>query len=294
MITELSILIPTYNDACFALVHDLQQQAESIGIVYEIIVGDDGSTSSEILEENRCINQLLCCRLWERGYNSGRAAIRNALASVAQYQWLLFIDSDMMVCRQDFIQCYVECKVKAVAYGGYTVRGDQQSYNLRFRYEKAAEISHTIKRRQRQPYQDFHTSNFLIRRDLMMAHPYDERFRHYGYEDVLFGKELEQNHIEIIHIDNPVSFERFESNKSFIDKTEEGLRTLYTFRNELKGYSRLIDYTDRLPLFLVRLWHFMFGKIEKHILISSHPYLWIYTLYRIGFYASLKEKKRRI
>ena len=42
-INALSILIPTYNDECVMLVDDLRQQAEQAGIVYEILVGDDGS-----------------------------------------------------------------------------------------------------------------------------------------------------------------------------------------------------------------------------------------------------------
>ena len=42
-INALSILIPTYNDECVMLVDDLRQQAEQAGIVFEILVGDDGS-----------------------------------------------------------------------------------------------------------------------------------------------------------------------------------------------------------------------------------------------------------
>lgn len=290
MMNGLSILIPTYNDACLSLVSDLQQQAEAVSIPYEVIVGDDGSTSIAVLEENRKINQLPHCRLWEREHNSGRAIIRNALAKEAQHEWLLFIDSDMTVHRPDFIRRYIECKSVAVAYGGYAVGGNPQPNNLRYRYEKAAEASHTAKQRQRQPYQDFHTSNFLIRRDLMLSHPFDERFRHYGYEDVLFGKELEQNHIEIIHIDNPVCFDRFESNQDFLSKTEEGLRTLYTFRHDLKGYSRIIDYADRLPRPFIQLWHALFGRLERYILTSNTPWLWLYPIYRLGFYSSLKDK----
>ena len=41
----LSILIPTYNYDCTQLVADLQQQAEQIGINYEIIVADDAEVA---------------------------------------------------------------------------------------------------------------------------------------------------------------------------------------------------------------------------------------------------------
>lgn len=289
MITELSILIPTYNDTCFSLVCDLQRQAESAGITYEIIVGDDGSTSDAVLAENRKINQLPHCRLWEREKNGGRAVIRNALAKEAQYEWVLFIDSDVEIPGIDFMMKYLPCDQTDITNGGVKVGASWTTHrhNLRYLYEKKAEAHHTSDKRQAAGFQQFRSTNFLIRRSLMLAHPFDERFRYYGYEDVLFGKELEQNHIEIMHIDNPVSFDRLENNRDFLNKTEEGLRTLFTFRHDLKGYSRIIDYADRFPLPLIRLWHTLFGALEKRILTGNHPQLWIYTLYRIGYYSSL-------
>ena len=291
MITELSILIPTYNDACFTLVRDLHHQAELADITYEIIVGDDGSTSAEILAENRHINQLPHCRLWERGQNCGRAIIRNELANEAQYEWLLFIDCDIEIPSTNFITKYLLCDQVDITNGGVRVEGDRAThrYNLRYLYEKKAEGHHTPDKRQKVGFQQFRSTNFLIRRSCMLAHPFDSRFRHYGYEDVLFGKELEQNHIEIMHIDNPVCFVRLENNDIFLSKTEEALRTLHTFRNDLKGYSRLIEYANGPHAFFIRLWHSLFGELEKRILISKHPLLWIYSLYRLGYYTSLKD-----
>ena len=46
----LSILIPTYNDDCSALVAALSAQACQSGASYEIIVGDDGSTAPAVTE----------------------------------------------------------------------------------------------------------------------------------------------------------------------------------------------------------------------------------------------------
>ena len=49
MKNDLSILIPTYNDACTQLVSDLQRQAERLGMErYEIVVADDGSTDATL------------------------------------------------------------------------------------------------------------------------------------------------------------------------------------------------------------------------------------------------------
>ena len=54
---NLSILIPTYNDACAKLVDTLRQQAEALDISYEIIVADDGSTNAEVVRSNRQIKR---------------------------------------------------------------------------------------------------------------------------------------------------------------------------------------------------------------------------------------------
>lgn len=85
----------------------------------------------------------------------------------------------------------------------------------------------------------------------MLRYPFDERFIHYGYEDVLCGKSLKDNHISILHVDNPLGYEHFIGNMSFIRKTEEeSLHTLYQFRTELQGYSRnhqLCGQAEALP-----------------------------------------------
>jgi len=282
---DISILIPTYNDRCDKLVGDLQRQAALTGIDYEIIVGDDGSTDSTVLVANREGCRLPCCRLIERRENCGRSAIRNFLVSQARYEWVLFIDSDMVVCREDFVQRYAESDAPVV-YGGVVI-GSLVSGNLRSMYEKSAEHEHTVEHRRQTPYQDFHTANFMVRRDIMTAHPFDDRFRHYGYEDVLLGKALQQEGIAIAHIDNPLSFEIYESNADFVKKTEEGLRTLYHFRKELRGYSRLITVADKIPHTPIRWWHRCFKTLERGNLVGPRPNLLLFKLYKLGYYLSL-------
>ena len=283
-----SIIIPAFNaeTRLWKLLDSIRRQTFRD---YEIIVADDGSTDEAVLRQNRTINALPCCRLLERGMNSGRAVIRNVLANEARYPWLLFIDSDMTVCRTDFIERYIST-VGDVVYGGLVIRHTTRQ-NLRARYELSWASEHTLERRRQSPYHDFHTANFMIRRDLMLTHPFDERFSRYGYEDVLLGKTLQMNAIGIEHIDNPLSFEIFESNAAFVSKTEEGLQTLYSFRHELRGYSRMIDFTEQHPVVsvLIRCWHHIAKKWERRHLCSNAPTLCVFTLYRLGYFLSLKR-----
>ena len=294
-IAALSILIPTYNDLCFTLVGDLRQQAEEAEIDYEILVGDDGSTDAEVIEKNRKICKWPHCHYLIQIQNIGRAAIRNFLAKEAHHDWLLFIDSDMTIARVDYLSKYLAMEGSEVVDGGVIIGGDADTLkgNLRYLYEKTSEQEHTAEKRQQHPYHDFHTANFLIRRDLMLAHPFDERFRHYGYEDVLFGKKLRAKGVKITHIDNPLGFSTFEENTQFILKTEEGLRTLHQFQSDLRGYSRLLTLVEgiHLPIILslIRCWHKLFGKWERKNLCGSHPSLRLFKLYKLGYYLKITQ-----
>ncbi len=288
---ELSVLIPTYNGDCRAMVTELHHQAEDIdGLRYEIIVADDGSTDRRFVDLCREVEQLSSCRFIDRGVNSGRAAIRNFLAHEARFQWLLFLDCDMAIPSCHFLSDYLNSDVTDIAYGGYVV-GPGDNSKLRYRYEKACEPQHRADERRRHPFLHFHTCNFLVRRDLMLAHPFDERFRHYGYEDVLFGKQLQAAGVSIIHIDNPAGFLVFEDNAHFVSKTEEGLRTLYEFRKDLHGYSQMLTFVDGIHIGAVksvfRLWHRLFGKWERRNLCGSKPSLKAFKLYKLGYFLTL-------
>ncbi|MBO5537949.1 MAG: glycosyltransferase family 2 protein [Prevotella sp.] len=289
MKSELSILIPNYNNRCVELVTKLHQMAMHVaGLQFEIIVADDGSTLLETLAVNRNINAFPNARLIERRQNVGRAAIRNFLAAQARFCWLLFIDSGMSVESETFLNSYLHTDADVV-YGGYSVVGDAANLagNLRYCYETKSLPHHTLARRMAAPYQNFHTSNFLISRRLMLALPFDERFRNYGYEDVFFGKQLQRAGVPITHIDNPIRFSEFESNASFVAKTEESLQTLARFKQELTGFSRLLVIAEKLNHWHVAwLVSFVFKHNKKRWrckLCSNHPSLLLFNLYKTGY-----------
>lgn len=311
MINTLSILIPTYNHVCTELVESLQAQASSLhNLEYEILVADDGSTDEYTIEENRIINQLDNCRYIERETNVGRAAIRNFLAQQAKHPWLLFIDSNMDVILSEYLSNYLN-QIKennadfedsihikyGVIYGGYQIKRDDETKerlknNLRYIFESRCTQNGDYRERQANPYRDFHTSNFIVQRSIILKHPLDERFYHYGYEDVLWGKTLKDNHILIKHIDNPLGYEHFIGNMSFVSKTEESLRTLYQFREELEGYSKIIDYAQRL-----KRWHLshlcqklfpLFSLPIKARLTGNKPSILWFNIYKLLYYIHLE------
>lgn len=294
---QLSILIPVYNHVCKGLVENLHLQAETEGLLYEIIVADDGSTDIAVKEKNSRISTIKNCRYISRDVNVGRAAIRNFLAEQSRFKNLLFLDCDIELPDSHFLKRYIDADIKAVLYGGVCTEGTHSlgKHNIRYIYEHSSEPHHTALERSKQPYKSFRTTNFIISRNIMLAHPFDERFKHYGYEDVFFGKELKHNNITIMHIDNPVSIRDFEPNDVFISKTEEALRTLYCFRNELADYSKMLESIRRMekfiPMEFFRMWHRVFGKLGLKNLKGNSPRLTIFNMYRLGYYLSLKDVK---
>lgn len=157
----LSILIPTYNYDCTHLVKDLQQQAEQIGINYEIIVADDASPITIYRERNREIDTLPHCRFIELPENVGRARIRNRLADEAQYTWLLFMDADAEVISPTFIIKYLHAvtDTTAVICGGLCHADNLPSpeVSLRYAYEKRADKQRAAYYRKKSPYAHFIT-----------------------------------------------------------------------------------------------------------------------------------------
>ena len=125
----------------------------------------------------------------------------------------------------------------------------------------------------------------------MLRFSFDERMKKYGYEDVLWGKTLKDNNIKIHHIDNPLSFEKFENNALFIAKTEEGIATLYDFRTELREYSNLISTTFLLEKYkLDKLICLVFDKIQhivKNNLTGNKPCITLFYIYKIGCFCKL-------
>ena len=289
---ELSILIPCYNCQCVELVKGLVTQCENIeGLRYEVIVADDGSTDKHLCLLNEELLDLEHVQYITREKNIGRACIRNFLVRQATYEWVLFVDSDMNIIREDYILSYIQLdSTFQVAYGGYEV-GNENITNLRYLYEKDAAPKHTMEQRKRHPYHHLHTANLMMKRTTALTYPFDERFKRYGFEDVLLGKRLQEHNVCIAQINNPLLFDHFETNDSYMEKTEEALQTLYTFRNELSSFSSLLTLNYHLHRWgLHYLILFIFQQKRRKwrtILCGEKPNLKLYMIYKLGYFISL-------
>ncbi len=293
---------------------------DTISLGFEIIFADDGSADATARQRNAIIAQLPYCQYIERPKNVGRSAIRNFLAHTAHYSHLIFLDGDVAIKRGNFVQTYLAHRNDAdVIIGtlhfsrmqvacdtaediiGHTKRAKEETKkttepvlyddNLKYRYEQQFLAKHPVKKRMQQPYASFRTTNFMVRRDLLLAYPFDETFHEYGYEDTLFGKQLKEHGATLIHLDNAATIADYEDNATFVAKTEESLRTLAAHAHQLQGYSTLLHTANKLEcLHLQPLIAFVFelfkGLLHKN-LCSNSPSVFLFNVYKLGYYVNL-------
>lgn len=293
---------------------------DTISLGFEIIFADDGSADATARQRNAIIAQLPYCQYIKRPKNVGRSAIRNFLAHTAHYSHLIFLDGDVAIKRGNFVQTYLAHRNDAdVIIGtlhfsrmqvacdtaediiGHTKRAKEETKkttepmlyddNLKYRYEQQFLAKHPVKKRMQQPYASFRTTNFMVRRDLLLAYPFDETFHEYGYEDTLFGKQLKEHGATLIHLDNAATIADYEDNATFVAKTEESLRTLAAHAHQLQGYSTLLHTANKLKcLHLQPLIAFVFklfkGLLHKN-LCSNSPSVFLFNVYKLGYFVSL-------
>lgn len=289
----ISILIPTFNDDCRGLAGSLMIQAEAIDdLEWEIIIADDASTNTALVESLSQLNKLEGLRYIRCNTNLGRSAIRNFLAQEARGEWLLFVDAHRVMVSNDYLKTYISATQNAqVICGGYQALKGPDG-NLRYLYEHEAERNNSASLRAKHPYQSFNASNFMIRRDIFMQHQFDARLHKYGYEDVLLGRELALAGIPVTHIDAPTGYIEYECNANFVEKAEEAMETLHQFRDSLQGYSPILTVANRLQGNLAGA---VFRKLFqwkrnawRNNLTSRRPSLLIFKLYKLGYYMACR------
>lgn len=288
-----SLLIPTYNYDVVSLVKSLYKQLKKQEISFEIICFDNGSKSKVNLK-NEQINDLDYCVFVSLKKNGGRSKIRNLLADKAAYDWLLFLDADVLPVSEKFIKIYLDSIRKEnqnVVYGGlkYVDNTPPDDEMLRWVYGKDREEI-PLKERVLSPDMHFASANFLIEKSLFQQIKFDESLVEYGHEDTLLALNLKKKKIPIHQIDNPVYHLGLDKSKLFIVKTKKSIENLMYLQNQQKigiKDNRLLKRLDHLKkMKLNYLFSFLFKKLSRkmeHNLCSKRPSIFIYDLYKLGY-----------
>lgn len=294
----ISILIPLYNYNVFPLVEVLFNQAEQLSTPYEIIIFDDASTIT--FEENRKITKFKNTSYEVSKKNIGRTAARDYLGNKAAYDWLLFLDADVMPCSNNFIREYIEIinnEHYELVFGGISYKPQKPSEEkmLRWKYGKNRETI-AVSKRQKSPYLTINSGCFLISKKLFTKVNSQMTSNLYGL-DLFFKKLLKQQKANVIHIKNPVFHLGLESSEQFIKKSEKALETIkYLEKNkkiDVNEYplQKLASFLKRFHLtFLVVKFYHTFEKTILKNLTSKNPNLRLFDLYRLVYYSKLKNE----
>lgn len=294
----LSILIPVFNYDASPLVEDIKKQIEKLGISYEIIVLNDASTS--FLFENQRLKDKDAIYYEVLETNIGRSKIRNLLCQKAQFEWVLLLDCDTKPTHEFFIKKYIDCIAKnegSVFYGGlaYQQAKPEGDKLLRWIYGQKREAI-PVQTRQKNTYDSALVSNILLKSNIILEHQFEASIDNYGFEDFVFIHKLKKNAIPIIHIDNPVFHINIEKSSVFLQKHLDAIQNLnLLIANQIISPNETRLGKLRTKLVSLRLQYptvFFFNSFKSSIrknLLSSRPSLFLFDLYKIGYFCSIKD-----
>ena len=235
----LSICIPVYNTDCSALLELLAKQIEQLHEVVEVLVCDDFSTDYK--QENKAVCRRNGFSFFENKENLGSISTRIKMAKISSFNWLLFIDSDMMPVHNKYLVNYIRNKESAsVVFGGYRYKKDYRKTQLRKNYGISREEK-TANERNQKPFKYVFSGNMLIQKEIFTQIIKDTS-NCYGY-DVLLGERFNNNKVKLLHIDNSTFHLGIEDNISYLKNQMNGAKLLRTwFENDEinSDYNNLI------------------------------------------------------
>ncbi|MCP1997202.1 glycosyltransferase family 2 protein [Flavobacterium sp. HSC-61S13] len=295
----LSILIPTYNYDVYPLVDRLHQECVQLGINFEIICSDDASTVPYPYSK---IESLSNCYYHIQVKNMGLSNSRNFLIEKSIYDYNLLLDCDTLPVSKDFVKKYLDGILyhqEKILSGGlrYQQADQAKSKSLRWIYGQSREAIPTAIR-QKRPYNYSLCSNIFFNKKTLKDLRFDRDIKEYGYEDFIFFKNLQKRKIEVYHIENSVFHLKVESSLAFLNKTQQALQTLNGLLMEKQitkqDTSLLRTYGILDNLYLTQSSSWLFSKSQRYFeknLLSDTPSLFLYDLYKLGYFCSLQRIK---
>lgn len=292
----ISVLIPTYNYDVRELVTTIHKLCVNEKITFEILILDDCSTDLLSYELNQKISNLSNVTFSKNETNQGRTATRNKLAESAKFDWLLFLDADVLPKADSFISNYLKTMSEAYdcIFGGicYTKEAPQQEQLLRWLYGKLREAK-AVDQRNTHPF-DIISQNLLIKKKIFFdCNPSEYNF--YGM-DILFSYNLKKTQAKMLHIDNPVIHHGLESSASFLDKSLKAVESTYKMekaglisedaRPLQRAYLKL-KKARSLSSFQ-KTYKLIASRAEKN-LTSKNPSIRLLDAYKLNYYIKLKR-----
>ncbi|MGB0896765.1 MAG: glycosyltransferase family 2 protein [Flavobacteriaceae bacterium] len=295
----LSILIPIYNYNVTSLIETLQTQIEKVDIDVEIICCDDASTDQQLQAINYQFLTTHNLTYLKNATNIGRTKTRQLLSDSAQFNWLLFLDADVIPVLPTFLATYISflSEKQECVYGGlsYSSKPPEKTYYFRWLYGHQREDI-PLNKRKLTPYKSIASGNLLIKKGLFTSINKSILHNWYGYDN-FFSAQLKATNSSIKHINNKVYHLGLEDNSSFLKKQELATETIYELykgkyftsshdNGLLKTYYKLKKYK---LIWAYNCFYSIFKNRLKNNLLQSKPKLYYLDLYRLGYFCRLTQ-----
>ena len=286
---------------------DLHTQLEMCNIPFEILLRDDTS-EVRFHYANESLSRLRNVTYERNASNAGRSHTRNLLAKQAQYRYLLFIDCDANMIRQDYIQRYIdeitrhEDEERFVINGGIGYRDETPAPEKCLRWIYGCQREQLpAETRNKNPYRIFTPFNLLLTRTIFNYIQFDESVKSYGNEDTILGTELKKQNIPIYHIDNTLYHDGLDTNEIFLQKTETAVENLWKLWTTTTDKKSLVEESKLLTTYtmlknnnnpILHLLH-PIQKFMKRKILQKHSLFWLdtYKLYYLHKIDTTTAKK---
>lgn len=294
----ISVCIPVFNRDMTGLVEKLRPGLQTATLPVELIVADDGSSDAGVVAKNEAMVHSLGGKFIRYPENQGRSLIRKELARKASFPFLLFIDADCVPASEDFISMYVKSLPADVVCGGllYCKMPEEPALRLHWKYGIQREIpaaKHALL-----------TSNFCVRKELMIQVPDLQLPKGYGHEDSWMEAWFRSQGTTFYFIDNPVYHLGLKEAGIFLHHQEEALENLLYLSGQKKEAAAFLFENSSLLKMLKMLKRlgltsalaFLYSKSGKALrekLTKGNLSLYWLDVYKLGYAAWLLKQSRR-
>jgi hypothetical protein len=210
------------------------------------------------------------------------------------------MDCDTFPKDGNFIRKYIESAKNQsgnVFFGGiiYSDEKPKDDEMLRWVFGKSREEI-PLSKRLSNPFHYTLISNILIRKTVLLSHPFDSKIVGYGYEDIVFILGLKKVQIAIHHIENPAYHLNLENSAVFLQKFHSSLQNLKlvlkngTINADDTSLTSIYARLEQLHLVKIAALGFKWSKklLAKNLL-SKNPSLFLFDLYRLGYFCQLNS-----
>ena len=259
---------------------------------------DDGSSDEAILT-NQSLQNIPSVLFFKNERNEGRMAARQKLSGLASYEYLLFLDCDSEIIKEDFLDCYFNLINEnfSLASGG-RIYADTPPAScelmLHWKYGRKRES------RVAKSGAGFQSNNFLIKKEIFKGLDTTLQLTGYGHEDTWWGIQFEQAGISCSYINNPVLHAAIEKADIYIEKSEKALANLLLLEKNIDSsmicrHVRIYRWYLKLKrtglsgiyLFFEKIFH---GYFRRNLL-SCKPSLFFFDCYRLALLLRMVKKK---